>query len=98
MPDLTQAQRDLLLAPCDCGHTINDHGGLVECWRCEDEGDECAVTFEAILSERIARMVAEAEQRALREAIEDHAETFGVACSTSRAWLRDRLERLGTAP
>ena len=59
MPEsLTDDERAVLLEPCgDCGHTINDHGGLVACWRCEDEGDECATGFEALLGERVARIV-----------------------------------------
>lgn len=60
MSELTEGQRETLLAPCVCGHTINDHGSLVACWLCEDEGSECSVTFEALLAERIAAMLAEA--------------------------------------
>lgn len=55
---LSDAERTLLLTPCKCGHTLNDHGTLVECWRCEDEGAQCAVTFEDLLVERVGRMVA----------------------------------------
>jgi hypothetical protein len=46
----------------------------------------------------VERIVAERERatqvRALREAIEEHAETYGIACSTSRDWLRARADRL----
>jgi hypothetical protein len=48
----------------------------------------------------IDALLAEAEQRGrlaeLRETVEAHGETFGIACSTSRMWLRERLrERVG---
>lgn len=56
--ELTDAERETLLAPCECGHTINDHGSLVPCWMCEDDGDgECSITFEALLVERIDSIV-----------------------------------------
>lgn len=56
--ELTDADREVLLQPCACGHSINDHGSLVACWRCEDDGGECAVTFEALLVERMGVIVA----------------------------------------
>jgi hypothetical protein len=55
--ELSDAERAILLAPCACGHTINDHGSMIPCWLCEDEGGSCAVTFEALLCERVARIV-----------------------------------------
>lgn len=57
MPRLTQHQRDVLLAPCVCGHTLNDHGGYVACYLCEEDGDECGTPFEELLVERIERLV-----------------------------------------
>ena len=61
--ELTDADREVLLQPCACGHSINDHGSVVACWRCEDDGDECAVTFEALLVERIETIVVAREAR-----------------------------------
>lgn len=57
MTALSPEDRERLLAPCACGHTINDHGTLACCWTCEDNGDECTVTFEDILAERIADLL-----------------------------------------
>lgn len=68
MTELTPEQRETLLFPCACGHTLNDHGSLVACWRCEDDGDECSTSFEALLAARIATMLDEARREALRDA------------------------------
>lgn len=59
MSTLNEAEREALLAPCKCGHTINDHGSLVACWTCSDadEGEECDTNFEALLCERVAGLV-----------------------------------------
>lgn len=59
MTDLTTAERAILLQPCECGHSINDHGSAVTCWMCSDEGrEDCAHRFEALLCERVGRIVA----------------------------------------
>lgn len=55
---LTDTERAILLAPCGCGHTINDHGSLVACWLCEEDGGECSTTFEDLLVERVGVIVA----------------------------------------
>lgn len=56
---LTNEERDILLDPCACGHTLNDHGDLGGCWICNDEGDrECWVRCEDMFAERAARIVA----------------------------------------
>ena len=52
-PGLTDPQRALLLTPCGCGHTLEDHGSLTPCWRCEENGAACARDFESLLVERI---------------------------------------------
>ena len=52
-PGLTDPQRALLLTPCGCGHTLEDHGSLTPCWRCEENGAACTRDFEALLVERI---------------------------------------------
>lgn len=61
MSALSDNERAVLLGPCDCGHTINDHGELVACWACEDEEQSlaCVTNFEALLVERVAWIVAE---------------------------------------
>lgn len=55
---LSDADREALLAPCACGHTINDHGSLAGCWWEDETACECTVSFEAMLAERVATIVA----------------------------------------
>lgn len=57
MTGLTDAEREALLTPCECGHTINNHGSL--CWVCADDGrpTDCTADFEALLVERVAGIV-----------------------------------------
>ena len=74
MSHLTDKQRERLLTPCECGHTINDHGSLVACWRCEDEGGECETPFEALLTARIEALLAEARAEGAREALREAAD------------------------
>lgn len=57
---LNDDERSTLLIPCECGHTINDHGSLISCWICWDEGDEekvCTKSFEDLLVERIESVI-----------------------------------------
>lgn len=68
MTGLTDAERTALLVPCECGHTLNDHGSL--CWTCGDNGDECAVDFEDLLCERLAPLLAAAEARGAERVLE----------------------------
>lgn len=109
--ELTPEQRETLLVPCSCGHTLNDHGSTVACWLCEDEGKTCAVAFEALLVERTSAMLAAAKAEALREAAD--AWTRGawsdvmlpkppppavpvIAYSNRMGdWLRDRADQIG---
>lgn len=57
--ELTEAERDIVLVPCKCGHTLNDHGDLGGCWTCNDTNDaECWATCEALMLERIGLVVA----------------------------------------
>ncbi len=56
--ELTIDERTALLAPCECGHSINDHGSTVACWSCEDEAEKCRTDFEALLVARVGEMVA----------------------------------------
>ena len=67
---LTDKQRERLLTPCECGHTTNDHGSLVACWRCEDEGGDCETPFEALLTARIEALLAEARAEGARAVVE----------------------------
>ena len=30
---LTDAERAILLTPCACGHSPNEHGEMLGCWR-----------------------------------------------------------------
>lgn len=55
---LTAEEREALLKPCVCGHTINDHGSLIPCWLCAEDEGECAVDFEALLCVQMAEIVA----------------------------------------
>jgi hypothetical protein len=57
---LSDDERAILLRPCACGHTINDHGSLAGCWTCGDmdTGDDCEVHFEDLLIERVGTIVA----------------------------------------
>lgn len=56
---LTDEERDILLDPCACGHTLNDHGDLGGCWICNETNDrECWVRCEDMFAERAARIVA----------------------------------------
>lgn len=58
MSTLAETEVAVLLTPCDCGHTINDHGELAGCWACGDVGnDPCDVSFEALLVARVAAIV-----------------------------------------
>lgn len=57
MSTLTDIERATLLNPCDCSHTINDHGTLIGCWRCEDDGKECVIRFDDLLVTRVATIV-----------------------------------------
>jgi hypothetical protein len=61
---LSEDERETLLSPCECGHTINDHGSLATCWACGDEGRDacCRFHFEDLLVERVAVIVS-ARQR-----------------------------------
>jgi len=95
---LTDTERATLLEPCVCDHEMDDHAAM-GCWGDEGSGlCECETPFEDLLVARVARIVAgrtrDTEVRALREAVADHAETFGVACATSRMWLRKRIKAL----
>lgn len=65
---LSAEDREVLLTRCVCGHSINDHGSLVPCWLCEDEGGVCALSFESLLAERVGRIVARSVSAALNEA------------------------------
>lgn len=58
MSDLTETERTILLDPCACGHTLNDHGSI-GCWY-DDTEDlcDCLCDFEALLCERVGRIVA----------------------------------------
>lgn len=76
MSHLTDEDREALLTPCACGHTINDHGSLVACWRCEDEGGDCETPFEALLAARIEALLAEARAEGAREALLDAADRW----------------------
>lgn len=61
---LSDTERATLLAPCECGHTINDHGSAVACWLCEEDERECVVTFEDLLVARVGVIVsARVEER-----------------------------------
>ena len=62
---LTDAERAVLLTPCDCGHDLDDHGGSIPCWICEDEGhpDKCKTNFAALLVARVAVIVHERTTR-----------------------------------
>jgi hypothetical protein len=61
MTELSDGERAVLLTPCGCGHSINDHGSLIACWRCEDDGSgDCSASFESLLVERVAVIVAAA--------------------------------------
>lgn len=67
MAGLSDADRAALLVPCECGHTINDHGSL--CWLCSEESEHgCQRDFEALLIERLAGIVQAAVNKALTEA------------------------------
>lgn len=97
---LTDKQRERLLTPCECGHTINDHGSLVACWRCEDEGGDCSTPFETLLVARIEALLVEARAegaRAVLEAVEalGDADTDGwpVRAHECRAAARDAAEQ-----
>lgn len=57
MSTLTSTERATLLEPCVCGHSINDHGSLIPCWTCEDEGRSCELYFEELLCARVAVIV-----------------------------------------
>ena len=65
--ELTDGERAVMLAPCECGHDLDDHGGLAGCWACADDVPprECRVTFEALLIERQERIIAERVAEAL---------------------------------
>lgn len=65
---LSAEDREVLLTRCVCGHSINDHGSLVPCWLCEDEGGVCALSFESLLAERVGRIVGRSVTAALNEA------------------------------
>lgn len=73
---LTEAEREVLLVPCGCGHSINDHGDLAGCWDEEPAPCDCARPFTDLLAERVARIVAdrlaavEAERARLAAAVE----------------------------
>lgn len=60
---LLEDERTILLDPCACGHTLNDHGSLAGCWTCGDGyiGDDrrCDVSCETLIAERVARIVAD---------------------------------------
>ena len=56
---LTEAEIDVLLIPCACGHRIDNHGSLAGCWEEEPEPCECMVPFTDLLAERVARLVAD---------------------------------------
>lgn len=58
MSDLTETERAILLEPCTCGHTINDHGSLIACWVCGEDGGDCKTDFEDLLVERVDQIVA----------------------------------------
>jgi hypothetical protein len=57
MSPLSDNERAVLLEPCDCGHTINDHGNLINCWPCDELGNQCGTNFEDLLAERMTRMI-----------------------------------------
>jgi hypothetical protein len=76
---LTPEEREALMDACPVATCAS--GG---------DHDDLFATVERIVSERERA----AEVRALREAIREHAETFGVAGSTSRGWLRERADRI----
>lgn len=92
---LTDEDRQALLTPCDCGHTINDHGSLIACWRCEDEGGDCSTPFEALLAARLEGIVARGAERALREAADECVDVAFAFNEDVRDWLRDRADRIG---
>ncbi|HET7405539.1 MAG TPA: hypothetical protein VFJ21_00180 [Mycobacteriales bacterium] len=93
--ELTDKQRERLLTPCECGHTINDHGSLVACWRCEDEGGDCSTPFETLLAARIEALLAEARAEGAREAADEIVGRDGT--NPTARFLRDRAEQTGGA-
>lgn len=56
--------RAALLPPCECGHDLDDHGGLSGCWECE-----CARRFMALMTERVERIVAARVEAAVGEVV-----------------------------
>lgn len=67
MTALTDAEREALLVPCACGHTLNDHGTL--CWLCGETDDSvCSTGFEDLLATLLAPLVA-AREAAAREQV-----------------------------
>ena len=91
---LSGGERAILLAPCECGHTINDHGGLVECWACSDENRECDRNFEALLVERVGVIVtARTEATAAPQSPQDARERPGRhAADSGGSGLRSERE------
>lgn len=85
---LTDADIATLLTPCECGHTINDHGELAGCWACGDGGGDCRVSFEALLT----RAVEAISQRRVNQALTEAADAIEV----ERRHL-DRSDRISFA-
>jgi hypothetical protein len=84
---LADTERAILLDPCECGHSINDHGSIANCWMCEEDATACALGFEALLCERIAVIVAARvssneplERRASSHADDGEANSATCAC------------------
>lgn len=66
---LSDVERATLLVPCECGHTINDHGTW--CWYDDEHYCQCQTSFETLLTDRVATILAarlaEAERAAQAE-------------------------------
>lgn len=95
---LTAGEREALLVPCECGHTLNDHGELAGCWACPEENAECSVAFETLLAERLAVVVAArlAPIEALLERPTWHRGMYG--CPDDMIAARDLRAALTAAP
>ena len=97
---LSDVERAALLNPCKCGHTINDHGTW--CWYDDEYDCQCQTTFETLLVDRVATILAarlaEAEQSAEQrererdDLIEHYAKAATAnlyAAKAAEQWLAD---------
>lgn len=83
---------DRLAYECECGDRMVLDAGVTAI--SPEDCDAAARWHVAHVAAVIEPVLAAERARALREAIDDHQATFGVACSTSRAWLRERVDSL----